>query len=105
MKSKLSQKVKIGVSEYIQLLKNQGIDIEQAYVFGSYAKGKNHEWSDVDVCLVARDFKDPFDVMGFLFSIAYQLKIMIEPHPYHPKDFTGRDPLVSEIKKTGIKII
>lgn len=42
--------------------------------------------------------------MRYLLLKSYNIDAIIEPHPYHPRDFVNEDPLVWEIKKTGIEI-
>lgn len=39
------------VREAIGLLSNNNISIKEAYLFGSYASGSEHEWSDIDTAL------------------------------------------------------
>ena len=65
---------------------------------------KAHKWSDIDVCIISPEFKDYFKALHYLLKKSYQIKAIIEPHPYHPKDFVNEDPLVWEIKKTGVEI-
>ena len=54
--------------------------------------------------IVSSQFKDYFEALNYLGNKARQVE-KIEAHPYHPKDFINEDPLVWEIKKTGIKIL
>ena len=50
------------VRKYKQLVLNSNfpMKIESVYLFGSYAKGKPHEHSDIDVALVVKRFKGDF---------------------------------------------
>ena len=104
-KTNLTKKTKQEVLDYIKLIKKDKIPVEKAFVFGSQAKGKTHLWSDIDVCIISSKFKDYFQSLHYLLIKSYQIKSIIEPHPYHPKNFVNEDPLVWEIKKTGIRII
>ncbi len=104
-KTTLSKKIKKEVLDYIELIKKDRIPIEEVIVFGSQAKRKAHKWSDIDVCIISPKFKKPFEALHYLLKKSYQVKALIEPHPYHPKDFVNEDPLVWEIKKTGIKVL
>ncbi|MEZ0537221.1 nucleotidyltransferase domain-containing protein [Caldicellulosiruptoraceae bacterium PP1] len=77
-----------------------------AYLFGSYVKGTFNEDSDIDIAIVSEQFtgdiiEDTFRLMRFRRDI----DLRIEPHPFTPNDFVDDNPLVSEIKKYGIKII
>jgi predicted nucleotidyltransferase len=93
------------VRETIGLLKNSNILIKKAYLFGSYASGSEHEWSDIDIALVSDDFSDDrFKERLRLMKIINSIDNRIEPVPYNPEQFTETDPLVWEIKKHGIEI-
>ena len=37
---------------FISVLKNSGISVESAYLFGSYATNHAGKWSDIDVAIV-----------------------------------------------------
>ena len=77
-----------------------------AYLFGSYAKGRAHEWSDIDVAVVSSDFSDDlFDERLNLMQMATSVDDRIEPKPFKLELFDPSDPLVNEIIKTGIQLI
>ena len=45
------KKAKKAALDFINYLKKEhGMKVERAYLFGSYAKKQQHEYSDVDVC-------------------------------------------------------
>jgi len=103
-KKNLPKKIEKDVKEYINVLKHDGLPIEKVIVFGSQVKKTNRKNSDIDVCIISSRFKDSFNALHYLLMKSYQIKALIEPHPYHPKNFVNEDPLVWEIKKTGIMI-
>jgi predicted nucleotidyltransferase len=72
-------------------------------MFGSFAKGKEKNYSDLDLCVVSPAFgKDTHKELVNLMILAGKVDDMIEPHPYHPKDLKDKwDPLAYQIKKTG----
>lgn len=94
------------VRKYREVLIKKGIPVEKIIVFGSYAKGNPKPWSDLDLCIVSKNFgKDRYDEMVQLVHIASPIDSMIEPHPYNSKDLEDPfDPLAHEIKTHG-KII
>ena len=100
----IPKKIEKNINIYIDMLKDDKIPIKKVILFGSSAKGKRHKWSDIDLCIISPKFKNQFDAMRYLLLKTYDLNASIEPHPYHPKDFVNEDPLVWEIKKTGIEI-
>jgi len=93
------------VKRFLDKLNEIGIDIEAAYLYGSYVKRKQHKWSDIDVVIISSDFsEDRFDERVRLTMIASEIDDRIEPVPFRPEDFIDEDPLVWEIKKTGIPL-
>ena len=94
------------VNKFVLEAKKDNITISQAVLFGSYAKGTNHEYSDIDVAVVSDDF------IGIrihdnikLINAALKASIDLETHPYRPEDFNESNPFVKEILETGIRII
>lgn len=100
----LPKKVREDVKDYIEVLEKDRLPIDKVIVFGSQAKKTSRRESDIDVCVISPKFKDKFKALHYLLMKSYELKALIEPHPYHPKDFVNEDPLVWEIKKTGITV-
>lgn len=104
-KKSLAKKIENEVKDYISILKKDKIPIKQVIVFGSQTKNTAHPDSDIDVCVISPSFKDKFKALHYLLMKTDVMNSSIEPHPYHPKDFIDEDPLVWEIKKTGVKIV
>lgn len=93
------------VQLFIRRLKEDGITIESAYLFGSHAFNRAGRWSDIDVAVVSPDFSsDRFDERLRLMKLSTEIDTRIEPVPYHINDFQDTDPLVDEIKKRGIRL-
>jgi len=84
----------------------ENIRISQAVLFGSYAKGTEHEFSDIDVAVVSEDFEGIrlFDNIR-LGKPRVNTCVDIETHPYRPEDFTEDNPFVKEILEYGIRIV
>jgi len=40
----------------VKELKQKGIEVEEVYLFGSYARGDFVRWSDVDLVIISEDF-------------------------------------------------
>ena len=77
--------------------------IEAAYLYGSYAKGRADEWSDVDLAVVSPDFPDNlYETRLELMQIAVQIDDRLEPRPFKESAFDLNDPLASEVKAYGI---
>ena len=90
------------VRRFLTKLNEQGIRIESAYLFGSYVKGTENTWSDIDVAVISPDITyDRFDERIRLTKLSYEIDSRIEPVPFRPDTFIDEDPLVWEIKKRG----
>ncbi len=90
------------VKRYIEELQNNGIPIQEAIIFGSYAKGYPKEESDIDVALVSPAFTgDRFEDRRRIIPLRRKINNRIEPIPFRPDDFSEGGNFVDEIKKTG----
>jgi len=79
--------------------------VDYVILFGSYAKGTNHEDSDIDIAIVSSDITDRFDDMANLMRLAYGININIEPHPIRTEEFKENEtPFIDEIIRTGVKL-
>jgi uncharacterized protein len=45
------------INKFIDNSSKDNINISEVILFGSYAKGTNHEWSDIDIAVVSNDFE------------------------------------------------
>ena len=91
------------VKEYIQEI-SKYYNIQGVYLFGSYAKGTNHEDSDIDVAIIINSDNNAFDLLVELMMFTQNIDLRIEPHPIKVKDFEEGNPFVQEIIDTGIKV-
>ena len=94
------------VNRFVKDVKKEGVHLRKVFLFGSYAKNQQHRYSDIDVALVADEFK------GFLFSdLDFFINTKIKK-PYSriqvqtfPTDYFKKgDAFIDEIKRTGIEI-
>lgn len=105
-KKRISKKVKKEIEEYIKILKADKLPISEVILFGSYAKGKQNKWSDIDLCIVSPKFKNAFKAMQYLWlKRTSDSSPAIEPLGFAPKDFEDNyDSLIHEIKTTGVRV-
>lgn len=90
---------------YLKRLKNTDIGFTEAYLFGSYAKGNQHDNSDIDVAIILRDsVNHTFETDVKLMVIRKGEETMIEPHAFSKDEFDFNMPIVNQIMKYGIKI-
>lgn len=97
-----SEAIKIA-EKYLDLISSKYY-IEQALLFGSFAKGTNHEDSDIDIAIVLRNVTDIFETQIELMILRRKIDLRIEPHPFEDSDFNNTNPVVNEILKHGIKL-
>ena len=91
------------VEQYVEALSSQGIEVDQAYLFGSYLYGTAGEYSDVDLVVVSPDFEgmqlwERPVVMGRASHAVFQstgesvealAKTPVEVANRHPASFLG----------------
>jgi predicted nucleotidyltransferase len=95
------------VYKFLQLLKQQGLSVSRAILFGSYAKGRANPDSDIDIAVVSRQFgRDITKEMMMLRKIALKVDSHIEPVPMCPDDLDDNlSTLAQEIKRFGIDVV
>ena len=91
---------------YARDIEKHGVFLRAAFLYGSFAKGTQHEWSDIDVALVADDFTGlPEDHYRFPYMGGIDKNYtLIETKTYPTDYFNQGDPFIEEIIHTGIKI-
>jgi predicted nucleotidyltransferase len=104
--AKISNEIIDKILKLVNEAKKDHINISKAILFGSYAKGTNNEWSDIDLAVISDDFEGIryFDNIK-LSNSRLNSDINIETHPFKPDDFTIDNAFVSEILKYGIQIV
>ena len=87
-------------------LRANGVPVRSLFLFGSQAKGTQHERSDIDVAVVCEPFgKDRVDEAGRLFVISADIDDRLEPVCLHPEDLDRKySTLVQEIRRHGIEV-
>ncbi len=90
--------------DYVKQVKKSGISVAEAYLFGSYAKKTANKFSDIDICVISKDFGDDyFDNSISLKKVANKVDFRIEPVPFAINDMNDKySTLASEIKKYGV---
>jgi uncharacterized protein len=92
--------------QYVSAVQSTGTNVHRAFLFGSYVRNHQHEWSDIDIALIGDDFigltvidKEPFRFLHLQSNF-----IDIETHTFPTKYLKNSDPFLNEILKTGIEI-
>ena len=93
------------VKRFLDKIRENGIPISSAYLFGSYAQGKGSEWSDIDIAVISPGISDDrLEERIRLMKLSATVDSRIEPVPFRPDTFVDEDPLAWEIKRKGIPI-
>ena len=86
------------VRKFVKELQDNGLHLKKVYLFGSYARNEQRQYSDIDVALVA----DEFELVAFL-DLKYFIDIsikkpytMLELHTYNTAYFQQGDPFIDE---------
>lgn len=98
----------VGIAQlFLAKVKNSGIPVSAAYLFGSHAKGTAKQYSDIDICIVSPKLgKDPIAEMVILRKIAHTVDSRIEPIPLSPADLNDQfSTLIAQIQKYGRPIV
>ena len=90
----------------IRLLKTNGIDVYEAYLFGSVAMDKADEYSDIDIAIVSEDFTGtPFYDVKKISKYRRAIDLRLEVHPFSLTDILHDPPLFFvDIKNKGVQI-
>ena len=81
-----------------------GINIDKAFLFGSFARNEQRDTSDIDIALISSAFTN-----NFIYNTRLTSKInihfpLIEVHHFNSEYFKKGDPFINEITSTGFEI-
>ncbi len=95
------------IRKYILLLKQEGVGIEQAYLYGSHANGTATKESDIDLLLVLKDIDNEDDYLsGKIWALTRKINTRIEPYIVGFEQFNKDNvsPLMQSIKKESLPV-
>lgn len=95
------------LKKYVSLLNAEGIQVQKAYLFGSYSEKAASDESDIDVMIVSETYNEINDeAVGKAWNLTRQVNSKIEPFLIGPKKFDEEvsSPLISMVKEKGILI-
>ena len=91
--------------QYVDFVKASDLplQIDRAYLFGSFAKGTPHKDSDIDIAFIVSNWTGGFfDTVVPINSMCRKFDSRIEPHIIDPEqDYSYFE---QEVQKTGILI-
>jgi predicted nucleotidyltransferase len=69
-------------------------------LFGSYANGTPHEWSDIDIAVIVNDFDGNWlETVSMLCGLSWNISLDIEPHLLD--ETCDKSGFVEHVIKTG----
>jgi predicted nucleotidyltransferase len=92
----VAKDIVVVVQNYLTAVAEKGVPVRYGVVFGSHAKGKVHEWSDIDLLVVSPlyDKRRTYKQASKLWRIAAQTDSRIEPIPIGEKQYKEDDSSV-----------
>lgn len=103
MASQTDQAVR-AARRFVRAVQRIGIDLDAAYLYGSYAVGSPTADSDIDIALVSKDLTGGIEDLEKIRSALHAQDSRIENVRFHPRNFQNEHPLVWEIKTKGIPL-
>ncbi len=103
---KKRREIKKIVSRYKESLETLGIKVSQIILYGSYARNRAKEYSDIDIAVVSADFKklDLFERQEILSKAHHKFNEPIEPIGLTPEQLKEKKGFVREIVENGVVI-
>ncbi len=92
--------------QFLKSLNEAGIDVAEAYLFGSAVNGLADNESDIDVAVVSRDFQGiPYYDMEKISKHRRAVDLRLEIHPFSWEEVETDPPqFFLKIKKEGLRI-
>ncbi len=90
--------------DFLQECKRYKLSVSKAFLFGSFAKGRSHKYSDIDVAVVSKKFTGNLVKNWHLIFPANKKFPKVEAHLYDPDYFDDGDSFTELIKREGIEL-
>ena len=90
---------------FVSDCKKAGLTFYKVIIFGSVAKNKMHEWSDVDLLLISDQFGDNVFENLKLYSKINIKYPTIETHPYPTNYYKTGDSFLDAVIIDSIEIV
>ena len=74
------------INKFIEEIKKK-YNVTTIILFGSYAKGTENEYSDIDIAIISSDFSDIIEDGAKLIGLTWKIDTRIEPHLITTEDY------------------
>jgi len=104
----VAQDVVVVIQNYLREVAKKGVPVRYGVLFGSYARGNVHQWSDIDLLVVSPlyDKRRTYKQASKLWRIAAHTDSRIEPIPVGERQYNEDDSsLIIEVARREGQII
>ncbi|MDC7126133.1 MAG: nucleotidyltransferase domain-containing protein [Spirochaetales bacterium] len=99
---KIDDSIRIKVDSFCNEIKSE-FNIDEIYLYGSYANGNFDEWSDIDLAVILNE-ESAHSKEIYLKGKSFDLRF--DAFGFTKNDFENSLlPIMPEIKRTGVKLI
>jgi len=94
------------IRKFLENIRHE-LPIERAYLYGSYATGRNRDYSDIDLAIITPilNVENSIAINLKIFSRASRYNVDLEPICFSPEEFEKEElPIVRDIKREGVEI-
>ena len=92
------------VKSFVADCAKSGLIFERVFLFGSYANGRAHDWSDIDLLLFSKQFtKDTLRNLKLYSKVNIKFPI-IETHAYPTDYLLSGDEFINDVLKDAVEI-
>jgi predicted nucleotidyltransferase len=96
------------ITSYKEALESLGIDVERVILYGSFAKGKQRDDSDIDLVIVSKDFQDMnlrerLEVLG-IASIRIMKPVEARGYTLEELNLAPQASFLREVLETGVSV-
>lgn len=103
--AQISARVLNAAQRFVRKVEKTGVRLHGAYLFGSYATGRAHRYSDIDIALISPDFTGWVDDLEKIRDATRKMDPRIEMVRFRPESFVDENPLAWEVKTKGISLL
>lgn len=91
--AKIPSKIRGALSQYVRALIEAGVRPQRVFLYGSYAKNRAHEDSDIDLIIVSEDLtgRALLERLRMLGRPSHHLSESIQAYGFTPEEFETRD--------------
>ena len=91
------------IARFKQALESGGISVDRMVLYGSWAEGKQHEGSDIDIVVISEDFRDKdfWQRINILTDAIFSVFEPIEAVALTPEEWEKGDSSIVGYAKHG----